>query len=125
MAITASKISVSQSIKWTPGSGDSISFAGSESFTQAGTLAGMETVNATATTSAVPLFSITGPLYLGIKNTDANATVYVDTVTPVVASVAAHVLAPGKALALYTTTNTWYMIASSGTPEVVVAAVQP
>ncbi len=125
MAITAAKIVVTQSISWTPGSGDSLKFAGTETFNQAGTGAGLETVNASATTSAVPLFGITGPLYLGIKNTDANATVYVDVVTPVVASVAPHVLAPGKSLALYTTNNTWYMIASSGTPEVVVGAVAP
>lgn len=125
MAVVGSKITVSQSITWTPGTGDSLSFSGKESFSQAGTLAGMETVTASATTSTVPLFGITGPLYLGVKNTDQNATVYVDTVTPVVASTASHVLAPGKSMAIYTNTNTWYMIASSGTPEVVVAAVQP
>lgn len=125
MAITGSKVTVTHKVTWTPGSGDGITFSGSESFTQVGLLAGMETVAVTTTTADLPIFGVTGAKYYGVKNSDATAIVYVDTVTPVVPSVASHVLAPGKAMLIYTNTDTWYAIASSGTPECIVAAVQP
>jgi hypothetical protein len=47
-------------------------------------------------------------------------------VTPVVPSaVSAKKLPPGKSLTVYSSVDTWYAIASVGTPEVVVACVQP
>jgi hypothetical protein len=125
MAIIGAKVAVTHTISWTPGSGDSLKFSGSESFTQVGLLAGMQTVNAATTTTALPIFGASGAKYFGVKNTDPGATVYVDIVTPVVPSAAAHVLPPGKTMMVYTQTDAWYAIASSGTPEIVVSAVQP
>jgi len=126
MAIAGAKVTVTQAIKWTPSSGDSLNFSGAESFVQVGLQAKMETMNAASTTAAIPLGAVTGDKYFGVKNTDPNITVYVDSVTPVVpTAVSAKKLPPGKALAIFTHIDTWYVIADSGTPEIVYAAVQP
>lgn len=125
MAIVAAKVTVNHTISWVPASGDNLKFNGVESFSQVGLLAYLGTVNASATTAAISLGGVTGALYFGVRNTDANAIIYVDSVTPVVASTASHVLAPGKSMLIYTNTNSWYAIASAGTPEMVVVAIQP
>lgn len=125
MAQVGAKLTITSKLSWTPASGDTITFTNTETLVQVGTNASMVTQTIDTNGEQLQLGQVTGDKYLGVKNTDAVANIFVDQTSPVNPSTAPYKIAPGKSLLIFTAVDTWFAISDTGTPQAVVATAQP
>lgn len=120
----AAKNTVSISLTWNDGGGDTIRGTINETSTQIGTKAFGNVQSVSNTSEQVLMGDVTGNKYVMFENRSDTLTIYVDTATPATTG-AAIKLGPGQGAFIVTTVDAYYTLCSAAGPaDLGVTAVQ-